>query len=63
MRKGDAQVSDLHANWIVNLGQAKASDVLELISYVRDAVQGRFGVQLELELSIQPEGENITECC
>ena len=52
MREGDAQVSDLHANWIVNLGQAKASHVLELISYVRGAVQRKFGIQLELELSI-----------
>ena len=52
MRKGDAQVSDLHANWIINLGQAEASDVLELISRIRDAVQRKFGVQLELELSM-----------
>ncbi len=51
MREGDAQVSDLHANWIVNLGQAEASDVLELISRVRDLVQRKFRVQLELELS------------
>ncbi|MFC1717233.1 UDP-N-acetylmuramate dehydrogenase [Candidatus Poribacteria bacterium] len=52
MRKGDAQVSDLHANWIVNPGQAKASDVLELISCIQNAVQRKFGIQLELELSV-----------
>ncbi len=52
MRKGDAQVSDLHANWIVNLGHAEASDVLELISHIRDAVRGESGVQLELEVSV-----------
>ncbi len=52
MRKGDAQVSDLHANWIVNPGQAKAADVLELISCIQDAVQRTFGIQLELELSM-----------
>ena len=52
MMKGNAQVSDLHGNWIVNLGQAEASDVLELISHVRDTVKKKFGVRLELELSM-----------
>jgi len=52
LRKGGAQVSDLHANWILNLGQARASDVLELISYVQNTVLKEFGIQLELELSM-----------
>lgn len=52
MREGDAQVSELHANWIVNLGQAKASSILELISRVRNAVQTECGVRLELEVSM-----------
>ncbi len=56
VRKGDAQVSDLHANWIVNQGQARASDVLDLISYMQDAVQRTFGVQLDLEISCICEG-------
>ena len=62
MRIGDAQVSDLHANWIVNLGQAKASDVLELISNVQDAAQGKFGVQLGLELSVLRENSEQNSC-
>ena len=52
MRKGDAQVSDLHANWIVNLGHAEASNVLELISHIRDEVRRKSGIQLELEVSV-----------
>lgn len=51
-RRGDAQVSEIHANCIINLGQAKASDVLELISHVQNTVQMKFDIQLELELSI-----------
>ena len=52
MRKGDAQVSELHANWIINLGQAKASDVLALIVQVQNAVQRECGFQLCPEVFI-----------
>jgi UDP-N-acetylmuramate dehydrogenase len=52
MRRGDAQVSDLHANHIVNLGQATAGDVLELISHIQNVVNRKFGIQLELEVSL-----------
>ncbi len=49
---GDAQVSDKHANFIVNQGQASAKDVLALIRKVRAAVAKRTGVKLELELKV-----------
>jgi UDP-N-acetylmuramate dehydrogenase len=49
---GDAQVSDKHANFIVNQGQASAKDVLALIRKVRAAVARRTGVKLELELKV-----------
>jgi UDP-N-acetylmuramate dehydrogenase len=49
---GDAQVSDKHANFIVNQGQASAKDVLALIRKVRAAVVRRTGVKLELELKV-----------
>ncbi|HEV3157575.1 MAG TPA: UDP-N-acetylmuramate dehydrogenase [Candidatus Baltobacteraceae bacterium] len=49
-REGNAQVSDLHANFIVNLGEATASDVASLLARVRRAVAERFGVELELEV-------------
>lgn len=52
MRVGDAQISTLHANFIVNLGAATARDVLELIDRAREAVYSRFGVELKLEVKL-----------
>ncbi|BAF60040.1 MAG: UDP-N-acetylmuramate dehydrogenase [Pelotomaculum sp.] len=52
MRVGDAQISTLHANFIVNLGSATARDVLALIEKAREAVLARFGVELKLEVKI-----------
>lgn len=49
-RVGGAQVSEVHANFIVNAGGATASDVLGLIERVREAVNDRHGVRLETEL-------------
>ncbi|OGC06147.1 UDP-N-acetylenolpyruvoylglucosamine reductase [candidate division WOR-1 bacterium RIFCSPLOWO2_02_FULL_46_20] len=49
-RIGDAQVSKKHANFIVNLGGAKAADVIKLISIVQKAVNNKFKVLLEPEL-------------
>ncbi|MGH7610633.1 MAG: UDP-N-acetylmuramate dehydrogenase [Candidatus Dormibacteria bacterium] len=50
LRQGQAQVSQDHANFIVNLGEARADDVLALAAAMRQRVQERFGVQLELEI-------------
>ena len=47
---GDAQISPLHANFIINLKNAKASDVVELIEKARAAVKEKFGVDLEEEI-------------
>jgi len=49
---GDAQVSDKHANFIVNQGHASAKDVLALIKKVRAQVARKTGVKLELELKL-----------
>ena len=49
-REGGAEVSELHANFIVNTGGATASDVACLIARVRRAVLERFDVELELEV-------------
>lgn len=51
-RVGGAQVSEKHANFIVNQGQATAQDVLTLIKKVRGQVARRTGVRLELELKL-----------
>ncbi|MBN2057462.1 MAG: UDP-N-acetylmuramate dehydrogenase [Candidatus Saganbacteria bacterium] len=50
MRVGDAQVSTKHANFIVNLGEAKAEDVMKLMKKVRAAVRQRFKIRLEPEI-------------
>jgi UDP-N-acetylmuramate dehydrogenase len=49
-RHGDAQISHIHANIIVNLGKATARDVRELITIAQDAVEKKFGVRLEPEI-------------
>lgn len=51
-RVGDAQVSEKHANFIVNRGRATAGDVLALIRKVRTNVARKTGVKLELELKL-----------
>ncbi len=48
-RVGDAQVSPRHANFLVNLGRARAADMLELIDKIQRDVFRRTGVRLELE--------------
>ncbi len=49
---GDAVVSRLHANFIVNCGRATASDVLRLIEIVRKKIESEFALNLELEIEI-----------
>ena len=51
-RSGDAQVSEVHANFIVNRGRAKAKHVLDLIGIIKDKVKREKGVDLELEIEI-----------
>ncbi len=58
VRIGDAQVSPKHANFVVNLGRARAADVLALIRKVRSAVRRRTGKSLQLELKIVGELES-----
>ncbi len=47
---GDAQISKKHANFIVNLGKAKAEEVLELIKLAQKKVYEKFKIQLEPEV-------------
>lgn len=51
-RVGGAQVSTVHANFIINTGGATARDVLTLMEKVRDVVYKRFGVVLEPEIRV-----------
>ena len=52
VRVGDAEVSERHANFIVNRGDASAKDVLALIRKVKVRVYRQTGVKLELELKL-----------
>jgi UDP-N-acetylmuramate dehydrogenase len=54
-RVGDAMWSDVHANFVVNLGGATAKDCLALIRLARARVRERFGVELELEVRLAGE--------
>ena len=47
---GGAQVSPLHANYIINTGNATAEQVVMLISYVKQQVRDTLGLQLHEEL-------------
>jgi UDP-N-acetylmuramate dehydrogenase len=49
---GDARVSDRHANFFVNAGQASAADMLALIGGIRERVQQAYGVTLENEVVV-----------
>lgn len=51
-RSGGAEISTVHANYIVNVGQATAADVLALIDLARRTVQHEFGIELELEVQV-----------
>lgn len=54
-RMGNAEISTVHANFFVNLGDARAADVHALIELARRTVKERFGVELELEIELVGE--------
>ncbi|MBI2415745.1 MAG: UDP-N-acetylmuramate dehydrogenase [Candidatus Kerfeldbacteria bacterium] len=47
---GGAKVSERHANFIINTGQATADQVVQLISYIKQQVRDQLGVQLQEEI-------------
>jgi UDP-N-acetylmuramate dehydrogenase len=60
-RVGNAQVSEKHANFIVNLGEAKASDVVTLVDLARRTVHQNTGVLLELEVKLVGFPEEVRQ--
>lgn len=52
---GDAYVSEKHAGFIVNKGNATASDIIKLIEYVKEKVYEQFCKKIELEIEILGE--------
>jgi UDP-N-acetylmuramate dehydrogenase len=51
-RVGNAEISTKHANFFINHGETRASDVRELIDLTRNTVKQKFGVELELEVEL-----------
>ncbi|KAH7284804.1 hypothetical protein KP509_34G071000 [Ceratopteris richardii] len=51
---GGAKVSELHANFIINDGNSRASDVIKLLSIVKERVKSKYGITLEEEIIYVP---------
>ncbi len=60
-RIGDAQISELHANFFVNVGRARAGEVRALIELARERVKDRFGVHLDNEVALVGEGFELDD--
>lgn len=56
-RRGQAEISPLHANFFINHGGAQASDVYALIQTARKRVAEEFGIELELEIELLGDWE------
>ncbi|MGI5911813.1 MAG: UDP-N-acetylmuramate dehydrogenase [Syntrophomonadaceae bacterium] len=54
-RIGGAEVSPKHAGFIVNVGDATANDVLQLIAYIKEKAKEHFGVELQTEIKVVGE--------
>lgn len=48
---GGAQVSEKHANYVINAGEATAEDVIMLVSYIKQQVRDQLGIQLQEEVN------------
>ncbi len=59
--RGDAMVSEKHANFIINRGSATAADIESLIESVRDRVEENSGTKLQLEVRIVGEAAGPAE--
>lgn len=51
-RSGDAMVSQKHAGFVVNVGNATAADVISVIRHVQEEVRSRYNVELETEVKM-----------
>ncbi|MFA9557365.1 UDP-N-acetylmuramate dehydrogenase [Evansella sp. AB-rgal1] len=49
---GDAEVSTMHANFIVNKGNATAQNVLDLIDYIKETIKKKYGVTMHTEVEL-----------
>lgn len=51
-RIGGVQISEMHANFLINSGDASAKDYWRMISMIKKTVQEKTGVALELEIEL-----------
>ena len=49
-RIGNVEISKRHANFIVNLGEGRAQDVIKLIDLAKKSVKNKFGIKLKEEI-------------
>ena len=52
LKRGDAQISNKHANFFVNNGNAKADDMMKLIKEAKETVKKKFDIELDLEVKL-----------
>ena len=52
LKKGDAEISTKHANFIINHGNASSDNIVELIKIIKTKVYDKFKVNLELEVKL-----------
>jgi UDP-N-acetylmuramate dehydrogenase len=60
---GGAQVSTLHANFVINTGTATSADILNLIEVIRQEVKAQTGFELEHEIRCVPYCPTQSETC
>lgn len=58
--EGDAQISIIHAGFIVNNGKATCQDVLKLIKYIKEQVYNNYGYKLQLEIKLLGDFNDFT---
>ncbi len=49
---GDAKISEIHANFFINVGNASSEDFLRLIKLAKEKVKVKFDIELELEVRV-----------
>jgi len=52
LKSGNAQISEKHCNFIINLGGATASDILILIEKIKAGVYDKYSINIEEEIKI-----------
>ena len=49
---GGAQISEKHAGFIVNKGNATSTDIIKLIKYTKEIIKEKYGIELQQEVIV-----------